>query len=411
MKGKLLSLPIVLCLSLIIPGARAGSAQQVQPLEPEWLRQMYEQGWQKVQEGVLQRDTGGGQYETFGYGSEGLQWIVQGHERQVTLLEEKYSQSPTVNLALAIAELKGEITRLNETLAEAPSVEGFDNAAMETCTPSFGGSAFAGPQYAAQGAEATASAYFYSDCGQLGDTFATAYAHAIDGTVETTKIQNDPKNGGAWLDSQAIAGANGSTGCESWAQASATSNGLSISYQTPFKQSYSCLRPPLQLDPSRITLDGAGSDGIPGRLADEQALARHPRAGDRVDVTSDWRSNSGFHTNAAIIDLGAVYRIERIYIYDRNGQVGGDIGNYTVTAGSTASGWTTTLVSDPLMGYLTWKGFPNDPVNDPTSNGAYTNDDPALEFSGVTTRYLRVVHPSGLGGVPEIVVYGTLVSP
>jgi hypothetical protein len=401
----------VLCLSMMIAGALAVPAQQVQPLEPEWLRQMYEQGWQKVQEGVLQRDTGGGQYETFGYGAEGLQWILQGYEQQVSRLEEKHGQSPNVQLAMVIVQLEGEIAQLNETLLEAPSAGNFDSEALETCTPSFGGSAFAGPQYEAQGAEATASAYFHSDCGQLADTFATAYAHAIAGSVETTKVQSDQRNGGAWLDSQATAGASGSTGCESSAQASVTSSELSISYQTPFKQSYSCLRPPLQIDPSKITLDGAGSDGIPGRLADEQALARHPRAGDRVDVISNWKSNSGVHVNAAIIDLGAVYRIGRIYLYDRNGEVGGTIGSFTVTAGSAASGWTTTLINEELKGYLTWKGFPNDPANDPTTDGSYTNDDPALEFSNVTARYLRVVNPNGQVVMPEIVVYGTLVSP
>jgi hypothetical protein len=403
-KRRSLSLSLVLCISLMIAGARTGTSQQVQPLEPEWLRQMYEEGWHKVQEGVLQRDTGGGQLETFGYGSEGLQWIVQGYEQRVTLLEDKYSQSPTMSLALAIAQLKGEITRLNETLTVAPSVDRFDNAALETCAPAFGGEASAGPQAGPLGAEASASAYFYSDCGQLGDTFATAYAHAIDGTVETTKIQSDPKNAGTWLDSQAIAGANGSTGCESSAQASVTSSELSISYQI-LSQNFRCSAK-LTLDPSRITLDGAGSSGDPRLLADEQIAAGDPRAGTRNQMTTNWGTIYAPHANAAIIDLGGTYRIERIYLYDSNG-VDRD---FTVAAGSPASGWTTPLISDAMAGYLTWKGFPNDPANDPTTDGAYTQDDPALEFSGVTTRYLRVVNPTGYLGVPEIVVYGTPVT-
>lgn len=262
MKGRVLSRFAVLCLALSITGVHICAAQQVQPLEPEWLTQMYAEGWQKVQEGVLQRDTGGGQYETFGYGAEGLQWILQGYQQRLQLLEEQYEQSPAVNLALAIAQLKGQITRLNETIAATSSVDRFDDAAMETCVPSFGGEASAGPVPETWAVESSASAYFYNDCGLSGDTFATAYSHAIEGTVETTKIQNDPKNGGSWLDSQAIAGANGSTGCESSAQGSVTSSDLGISYQTPYKQSFACAH-----NTSTYTLDSTSwAQTGPGNL-------------------------------------------------------------------------------------------------------------------------------------------------
>ena len=152
----------------------------------------------------------------------------------------------------------------------------------------------------------------------------------------------------------------------------------------------------LTLNPASITLD-TGSDGIPGRLADEQSAAGDPRAGDRPDLTSNWVSTSGAHINAAIIDLGANYEIARIYLYDTNGS-GGD---FTVTAGSPTSGWTNLLASNTLNHYKVWKGFPNSTAND----GTGFVDDPAMEYSGVTTRYLRVVNPSGLLGMPEIVVY------
>ena len=152
----------------------------------------------------------------------------------------------------------------------------------------------------------------------------------------------------------------------------------------------------LTLNPNTITLD-TGGDGDPKRLADEQSAAGDPRAGDRPDLTSNWSSTSGTHVNAAIIDLGASYPIARIYLYDTNGS-GGD---FTVTAGSPTSGWTTQLASNPLNHYKVWKGFPNNTAND----GTGFVDDPAMEFSGVTTRYLRVVNPTGLLGMPEIVVY------
>jgi poly(3-hydroxybutyrate) depolymerase len=157
----------------------------------------------------------------------------------------------------------------------------------------------------------------------------------------------------------------------------------------------------LTLTPSQVSLDGATSDGIPGRLVDEQALAGDPRAGDDIDVISNWASSSGNHVNAAIIDLGSVHRIDRIYLYDRNGSAGTGP-PFTVSVGSAASGWGTPLISDALALYQVWRGFPNNTSND----GTGFVDDPALEFSGVTTRYLRVVNPSGLLGMPEIVIYG-----
>lgn len=153
----------------------------------------------------------------------------------------------------------------------------------------------------------------------------------------------------------------------------------------------------LTLNPNAITLDGSGSDGDPTRLADEQAAAGDPRAGDRPDLTSNWQSTSGIHVNAAIIDLGASYEIARIYLYDRNGSAA----DFTVTAGSPTGGWTTVLASTPLNHYRVWKGFPNNTAND----GTGFVDDPLLEFSGVTTRYLRVVNPNGQVSMPEIVVY------
>jgi hypothetical protein len=239
-KLKPLLYSTLLCLSMVITGARISSAQQSQRREPEWLTHMYEEGWQKVQKGVLQRATGGGQPETLGYGAEGLQWIRQGYERQVDALEDRYRQSRSKKLAEQIKQVKGEIARLNRALEEAPTVDGFDNSAMATCAISFGGTVQASPLDETLGVQAAASTYFHSDCGQLADTSATAYGHAINGTAETTISQSDPKNGGSWLDSQASASVPGATGCESWAQGSVTSGELGLSYQTPRAQNFSC---------------------------------------------------------------------------------------------------------------------------------------------------------------------------
>src|SRR5215213_1180634 len=227
---------------MISAGARAGSAQQVQPLEPEWLRQMYAEGWQKVQEGVLQRDTGGGEFETFSYGAEGMQWVAQRYEQQVTGLKSQYDASPSEGLAELIDHLEGEILRLGGIIDSEPSAESFNGEVLEECAPSFGYDAFAGPQSGSPGVTASASAYFHDGCGYVGDTFTTAYAHAIDATGETTLTRSDPKNGGAWLDSYSSASVNGTTDCESKAQASVTVYypDLAVTYLTPEKLNSSC---------------------------------------------------------------------------------------------------------------------------------------------------------------------------
>lgn len=280
MKLKLLSVSAIFCLAMMITGALAVSAQQVQPLEPEWLTQMYAEGWQKIQEGVLQRETGGGEYETFTYGAEGQQWLVQSFENQVVTFQDKYNESPNEELATLIASLKAQINRLNAGMAAA---EGFNGEALENCDFSFSGHAYAEPRTDVQGVQARSDASFNNNCGYYGDTFAYAYAHAIAGTVETTKIQNDPRS---WysVNSAASAAAPGSTGCHSEAQATVSSSSLGINYQTPLRQNFSCptiVQPPVASisGPSDVWLDyyypcstatwtGGATGGTPGYTFD-----------------------------------------------------------------------------------------------------------------------------------------------
>lgn len=407
---KSFSMRILICLLVLATGAHVSSAQQVQPLDPEWLQRMYAEGWEKMQEGVLQRDVGGGQRETFTYGVEGLQWVAEHFELQVKFLESRYKAFPREALAAVIAQFRQEILRLHGS-TEPATAESFDGEELAECNPSFGGDAYAGPLSGDRGVAARASAYFHSECpGVVGDTFATAYAQASNGTIQDSRTQNDLKNGGTWIDSNANVSVAGSMDCWSWAEAAVSASG--IYYLAPRQENYDCSMQStrLTLHPSQVTL-GTGSSGVVSRLLDEQSLAGDPRSEGCCEVFSVWASSSGARVNVAIIDLGAIHRIERIYLYDRNGssETTGDFtGNFTVTAGSPSTGWTTTLASDPMEGYRTWKGFPNNPTNDPSI--AYFRDDPALEFSGVETRYLRIVNPSGYVGVGEIVVYGTPVS-
>lgn len=207
-----------LCLAILGAGARAGFAQEVQPLEPEWLLQMYEEGWQKVQEGVLQRKTIEGEIETFSYGAEGLQWLAQRHQQQVASLQSRYDASPSEDLAELIGQLEDQILRLEEGMSSAPSAESFEGEVLAECTPFMGGEAFAGSQTGVRGVTANVNVSFRSECGGLADTFTTAYAHAATAAGEMTVTHSDPKYAGSSLDSYSSASVNGSTACHSWAE-------------------------------------------------------------------------------------------------------------------------------------------------------------------------------------------------
>lgn len=157
MKSRSFRVSLFVCLSVLLFGSRAGSAQEVQPLEPEWLRQMYEKGWHKVQEGVLQRSGGEGQVETFSYGAEGLQWVIERSEGQLAGFEEKYREAPTEELAAAIEQLRGRIESLNQSLMAAGSAEAFNGEALQACPESsYAVEAWAGPQRSPRGVAGSA---------------------------------------------------------------------------------------------------------------------------------------------------------------------------------------------------------------------------------------------------------------
>jgi hypothetical protein len=241
---KLRSLFVVLslCLFTMILGVRAGSAQQVQPLEPEWLQQMYAEGWEKVEEGVLRRDTGGGEFETFSYGAEGLQWVIDGYVQQLGFLEERYNETPSEDLAGVIEKLQGQIDKLSEALETAPSAEAVDGGTLAECTEvAYGGQASAGPTLSPRGVTATATAYFHTNCANyIGDTFALAVAEVTDPVtaLHTINTNEDPSQG-AWIDSSATSSASGSASCHSYAQASVYINGNFV-FQTPPAEHYGC---------------------------------------------------------------------------------------------------------------------------------------------------------------------------
>jgi len=243
----------VLCLAMTLIGAHAGLAQ-AKPQEPAWLTRMYAEGWQKVQEGVLQKHAAGGQIETFTFGEEGLRYTVENLKQQVNFLQQAQNQHPSPELGQAISSLQRQIgaanTRLSTRQVVDPSTE-----ELSGCDIAYGAHAYADylRNSQAPGVTASADAYFHTNCGFIGNTYAYAYVQASTGSVFSTKTQEDPKYGGSWLDSAAQWTLSGSSSCSSSSYARAWSDSLGISYETSAQNSICPIPPP---PPVSVSISG-----------------------------------------------------------------------------------------------------------------------------------------------------------
>ena len=232
MKFMLSIIAVVLCSSIIIPGACLGASGELATPDPAWLQRMLQDGWEKVEPGVLRRDTGGG-VETFTYGPEGLRWRVQKLQERISSLQNEYNRYPSAELAGVIASLQAESAEADSGLSatQTDPIDGGELVAAG-CEPTFGVHAAADPLTGSQGVTARADASYSSPCSDLGNVYAYAYARATTGTLMTVKIQEEPKSGGTSLASTATVSVNGSLDCYSEAYAQASSPALGISYET-----------------------------------------------------------------------------------------------------------------------------------------------------------------------------------
>jgi len=239
-----------LCLAMTLIGARAGLAQ-AKPQEPAWLTRMYGEGWQKVQEGVLQRGKGG-QAETFTFGEQGLRYTVENLKQQVNFLQQAQNQHPSPELGKAISNLQHQIGAANTRLSTG-QVEGPSADLTSGCDFSYGAHAYAEPLTGSQGVTGRSDAYFHNNCGIIGNAYAQVYVQAQTGTVLSTKTQEDAKYSGTWLDSAAQWSLNGNTNCSSSAYARAWSDSPYMSYETSAQNT---LCPP---PPPTVTISGASN--------------------------------------------------------------------------------------------------------------------------------------------------------
>src|SRR5215218_5925096 len=212
---------------------------------------MLQEGWTKVAEGVLQRTDG--QVETFTYGEDGLRWTSRKLEVRLEFLEKEYASNPTAELAGIIESLKSQLIETDEVMKSgAAGAEVVSPDELADCTISYWATAAADPETASAGVKANASAYFHANCGQIGNSYAYAYARATQGTVTTTKIQEDPKYNSYWVDSAASASAPGNYDCYSEAYGRTWSPQLNINYEVS-DTNFSC---PPPVTPLSVWIDG-----------------------------------------------------------------------------------------------------------------------------------------------------------
>jgi hypothetical protein len=201
--------------------------------EPK-MERMYEEGWQTVQEGVLQRDLGEGRVETYTYGEPGRRWMAKRLAQRIASLEREYRSYPSDRLAAILARLKAELRQSEQpqaregelSLASASMSSGETESvsAMLTagCEPTVTVGANAAPQSTqVPGATASAHVSFQSPANCYGNIFTYAYSRATFGSTMNDDSQEDSQSNGTVLAASLSVSATGSVDCfsESFAQA------------------------------------------------------------------------------------------------------------------------------------------------------------------------------------------------
>lgn len=259
MKFRLLSFGAALCLSSL--AAPRASAQMPMAAEPQ-LDVFFEQGWQSVREGVLQRDLGEGRVETYTYGEQGRRWTAQRLAERIGSLEREYRSYPSDELAAILANLKSELRQSEQALAAdtadgEPSLASASLSAGETgsvsatltagCEPTVTVGANAAPlSTQVPGSTASAHVSFQAPTNCFGSTYAYAYSRATSGSTMNDDSQEDSQSGGTVLSASLSVSAIGSADCfsESFSQASIQDRTYQVS-----DTNYACAAGPSEARP------------------------------------------------------------------------------------------------------------------------------------------------------------------
>jgi hypothetical protein len=279
---------LILLIALAIPFAMPQTSSAAPPASnpgQDRLNQMIADGWKPVANGVLKRNTGGNQVETFAMGVEGFTFAYEELRSQYGFLLSEFRKHHDPNVRKALVDVNQQMVRtqsdiqaLQTSTLAAPPAAG--------CDFSYGAHANAYATTSVQGVQADASAYFNNNCGYSGDTYAYAYARAAIGTVTTTKTQTDPKTG-ANISSAATAAVAGSLDCYSYATARASSVDLGISYSTA-SENFSC---PVVNPPPIVTVSGLSSTSIFGYTCKTVTWTSTVTSGTTPYVSYAWYEN------------------------------------------------------------------------------------------------------------------------
>ena len=241
MKTRLFLTSLLLCLA-VFGATHPGLTDSSGPIPADLLAHLEKEGWTQVSPGVMQRSLGGNRVETLGFGAAGLRFQLQEMKASLAFLRERYAESPSRDLRIAIRSVRAQILRLHEALRTARTAEGLELSAEAlivqgtNCSANYDATAFAFPL--SQGTAASARTWFNNTCGYTGEVWAQAYAEArLADTTFVTKSQVDPMTapgtprfGGNISASASVSLTDGVSSCLSRSYASITNYDFGITY-------------------------------------------------------------------------------------------------------------------------------------------------------------------------------------
>ena len=211
------------------------------------------QGWLKITDGVVQRKLGGNKTETFAFGREGAQWMIERSEDRLGFLLGEYEKFPTDQLRKIILDVRHDIARM-KTRLEISSVTSADSfgggESLNNCDISYGAYADAYPLNPGPGVGASASSYFNNNCYYWGIAQANVYVRATQYGVTTSDSAAQTQEGEN-VSAYAALTRNGGEDCYSTAWARGGSDVFGFYETSDFNDE--CPAPPLNLDISGLT--------------------------------------------------------------------------------------------------------------------------------------------------------------
>ena len=237
----------------LVGGTRLGLAQDLQEkTSDDVIASMLRDGWKIKQDGVLQRDRGPHQTETFVFGSAGFTWKLQGLQKQLRTLRQAYLKNPTPEIRKVILGHRKAIASTQKIimLAQADENSGkisYDKTSFDkaSCSINFAYNASASYLTSQQGVTADASASFNSNCPLPFNAEVYAYSYAwatVNGALTQTMMEDGPRSG-ANVTASVNTSQPGAPTCQSYASAYVTlsdSGSLYRSYQVDTPLNSSC---------------------------------------------------------------------------------------------------------------------------------------------------------------------------